>query len=239
MDNSVSDEMLNAYLDNELDEKDTRFIDTQIKNIPELQYKIEQLQDIKLKIRASYAGVEPPFNPQIHSASNTHLIPAGIAASVIMVIGLAAGWYSHSYLNNHPASTDHLLGVKLEALKPKDNKIMIHLAQNDIALFDQALTKAETILAGFEAFNPQGKVHILANSYGMDLLRADTSPFQKRIINLMQSYDNVNFVACKNTLKRLQSSGKNTDLLPGVKVNGPVINEIVSSLQNGWTYIKI
>ncbi len=56
---------------------------------------------------------------------------------------------------------------------------------------------------------------------------------------MMKNHDNVQFVACKNTIKRLQSAGKPVDLLPGVKVHGPVINEIITGLQSGWTYMKI
>ncbi len=166
------------------------------------------------------------------------MIPAAIAASITLVVGLTTGWYTHGYINS-TAKSNYLLGVKLEDLKPQDTKIIIHLAQNDMALFDKALTKAETLLAYFDTLHQQGKVHILANSFGMDLLRSDKTPYQKRILDMMETYDNVEFVACKNTIKRLKSSGKNIDLLPGVKVHGPVINQIISSLQNGWTYISI
>ena len=239
MSKTVSEEMLNAYLDNELDEKDICFIDLQIKNNPQLQRRIEQLQDLKLKIRDSYASVRPPVRPAIRHAKKKNLLPAGIAASLTLVIGLASGWYSHSYFNVFPTSSDYLLGVKLDDLKPEDNKIIIHLAQNDIDLFDKALTKAEILLTRFETLNQDGKIHVLANSYGMDLLRTDKTPYQERITNMMKNHDNVQFVACKNTIKRLQSAGKSVDLLPGVKVHGPVINEIITGLQSGWTYMKI
>ena len=237
--NTVSDEMLNAYLDNELDEKDTRFVDLQIKNNPNLLRQLEQLQDIKLKIRASYASVKPPVREEKQSETKQHLLATGIAASMTLIIGLAAGWYSHSYLNIHSSNTNQLLGVKLENLSPDENKIMIHVSQNDIILFDQALTKAETILARFETQGQAGKVDVLTNSFGMDLLRAETTPYQQRIKHLMQTYENVDFVACKNTLKRLKSAGKNSELIAGVKVHGPVINEIINRMQNGWSYIQI
>lgn len=235
----VSEEMLNAYLDNELDEKDISFIDLQVKNNAQLQRRIERLQDLKLKIRDSYAAVRPPAHHKISQGSKKHLLPASVAASLILGVGLASGWYSHGYFNTFSIGSDYLLGLKLSDLKPQDTKIMIHLAQNDTALFDKALTKAEILLTRFETLNQDGKIHVLANSYGMDLLRKDKTPYQIRIANMMKNYDNIKFVACKNTIKRLKSAGKSVDLLPGVKVDGPVINEIVTGLQNGWTYMKI
>lgn len=235
----VSEEMLNAYLDNELDEKDARFIDYQIKNNVQLQHRVEQLQDLKLKIRASYASVSPPAHHKIRQAKQKHVFSAGLAASLTLVAGLASGWYSHGYFNSFSTHSEYLLGVKLDNLKPEDNKIIIHLAKNDIALFDQALTKAETLLTRFDTLNQDGKIHVLANSYGMDLLRKGKSPYQKRIISMMKNHENIKFVACENTIKRLKATGKSVDLLPGVKVHGPVINEIVAGLKNGWTYMKI
>ncbi|MCK5666588.1 MAG: hypothetical protein KAI17_24020, partial [Thiotrichaceae bacterium] len=237
MSKTVSEEMLNAYLDNELDEKDNRFIEMQIKNNVELQRRIEQLQDIKIKVRASYASVSPPVHHAIRPCNKRSLIPSSLAASLILCFGLASGWYTHGYINTTTENFGQLLGIKLEQLNPQDDKIIIHLAKNDRALFDAALTKAEKLLSAFAALNQQGTVRVLANSYGMDLLREDKTPYQERISNLMLKYNNVEFVACENTIKRLKSSGKNIELLPGVKVHGPVINEIISGLQNGWTYI--
>jgi len=236
----VSEEMLNAYLDNELDEKDTQFIELQIQNNAELQRRIEQLQDIKIKIRASYASVSPPVHRRVRPCNKRNLLPSSLAASLTLCFGLASGWYTHGYINTSNSNdSSHLLGIKLEQLKPQDDKIIIHLAQNDVALFDEALKKTEILLTRFDAMNQPGKVRVLANSYGMDLLRKDKTPYQERISDLMLKYNNVEFVACKNTIKRLKSSGQNVNLLPGVKVHGPVINEIVSGLQNGWTYIKV
>ncbi len=239
MSKNVSEEMLNAYLDNELDEKDARFIDYQIKNNAQLQHRVEQLQELKLKIQAGYASVSPPAHHKSRHARKKQLISTSIAASLTLVAGLASGWYSHGFFNSFSSHSDYLLGVKLDNLKPEDNKIIIHLTKNDIELFDQALTKAETLLTRFDTLNQDGKIHVLANSYGMDLLLTDKTPYQKRIISMMKNHDNIKFVACENTIKRLKSTGKPVDLLPGVKVHGPVINEIVASLKSGWTYMKI
>ena len=236
----ISEEMLNAYLDNELDEKDSQFIELQIQNNAQLQQRVERLQNIKINLRTAYSSVTPPMRHVISPYRKSNLLPTSLAASLILSIGLASGWYTHGYINTTTENnSSHLLGIKLEQLQPQDNKIIIHLAQNDSALFDEALTKAESLLMRFAAMNQPGEVHILANSYGMDLLRKDKTPYQQRISNMMLKYNNVEFVACTNTIKRLKSAGKNTDLLPGVKVHGPVINEIISGLQNGWTYIKV
>ena len=58
---NISEEMINAYIDNELDEKDIQYINKEIQNDVQLQVKIEQVKSLKYKIRQSYASVVAPL----------------------------------------------------------------------------------------------------------------------------------------------------------------------------------
>lgn len=239
MNNSISTEMLHAYIDNELDEREALEIEAEIKKSSQLRKQLRDFQQVKLKIQASYAPLRAPVRSQSQSSKSAWLSTA-IAASLTLTIGISSGWYGHQYMTNESAGViDNLLGVKLQPVTPQDDKIIIHLSQNDQLLFDKALQKAEAILQRFELMEQKGAVQILANSNGMDILRNDKSPYKQRIFNMMNQYDNVQFVACQNTIQRLESNGQNVNLINGVKVHGPVINEIVSHMQDGWTYIKI
>lgn len=239
MNSSISTEMLNAYIDNEFDDKETRDIEAQIKQSSTLQKQLQDLQQTKLRIQASYASVRPPVRQ--HKPVKSMWLPTATAASLTLLVGITSGWFGHQFVGagaNKITSAEKLLGVKLEALKPQDNKIIIHLAQNDQLMFDKALAKAEALLQRFESLEQNGSIELLANSTGMDLLRKDKSPYRQRIVNLMQ-HDNIKFIACPNTIQRLESNGDQVQLINGVKVHGPVINEIVTRMQDGWTYIKI
>jgi len=241
MNNSISTEMLHAYIDNELDEREALEVEVEIKKSSQLQKQLRDFQQVKLKIQASYASLRAPVRSQSPSSKSAWLSTA-IAASLTLTLGISSGWYGHQYMVNSEQNAgviDNLLGVKLHAVTPQDDKIIIHLAQNDQLLFDKALQKAEALLKRFESMEQKGAIQVLANSNGMDILRDDKSPYKQRIVNLMNQYDNIQFVACQNTIKRLESNGQNVDLINGVQVHGPVINEIVSHMQDGWTYIKI
>lgn len=244
---SISDELLNAYIDNELDEKEAQKIEAEIENGSELRNKVRHLQQLKMQMRASYASLRAPLHHNTNK--NSVVIPTGIAASVTLLVGITSGWFGHQYMDQAPDSISHgstvtpeqqqLLGIKLQPVKKQDNKIIIHLAQNDKQLFDKALAKAEALLDRFDKLKESGVIQVLANSNGMDLLRKDKSPYKTRIVKMMQQHKNIEFVACQNTIKRLESNGVNVQLINGVEVHGPVINEIVNHLQDGWTYIKI
>ncbi len=244
---SISDELLNAYVDNELDEKEAQEIESAIQDDSELRNKVRNLQQLKMQIRASYASLRAPVHH--NNTKNPVIIPAGIAASVTLLVGISSGWLGHEYLESQAdavsqqSSITHqqqeLLGIKLQPVKAQDNKIIIHLAQNDKQLFDKALAKAEALLDRFDKLEESGVIQVLANSNGMDILRKDKSPYKARIVKMMQQHKNIEFVACRNTIQRLESNGVDVQLINGVEVHGPVINEIVNHLQDGWTYIKI
>ncbi len=244
---SISDELLNAYVDNELDEKEAQKIESAIQDDSELRKKVRNLQQLKMQMRASYASLRAPLHH--NNTKNPVIIPAGIAASVTLLVGVSSGWLGHEYLDRQSDATaqksnittqqQELLGIKLQPVKAQDNKIIIHLAQNDKQLFDKALAKAEALLDRFDKLEESGVIQVLANSNGMDILRKDRSPYKARIVKMMQQHKNIEFVACKNTIQRLKSNGVDVQLIKGVEVHGPVINEIVNRLQDGWTYIKI
>ncbi len=69
MSTTISEEMINAYIDNELDAKDNQFIEIQLKNDAVLQHRIEQLQELKLNIRASYSSVHSTIQQQTRTNS--------------------------------------------------------------------------------------------------------------------------------------------------------------------------
>lgn len=240
MNTTISTEMLNAYIDNELDDKEALNIEAELKKDSQLQNRLYKLQQVKLKVQASYASVRAPVRREERSKSAW--LPTAIAASITLAIGMTSGWYGNQYVNDNGSFESdgaQLLGVKLQEVTPQDDKIIIHLAKNDKILFDKALAKAEALLERFDQMQQSGAIQVLANSNGMDILRDDRSPYKGRIVNLMQQYDNIQFIACENTIRRLKSNGQNVQLISGVRVNGPVINEIVSHMQDGWTYIKI
>ncbi|WP_198262475.1 hypothetical protein [sulfur-oxidizing endosymbiont of Gigantopelta aegis] len=250
MNHSISTEMLNAYIDNELDKKESQEIERAIKNDSELSRRLDEIQQLKLKVQASYATIRAPLRQDVPMAKSNWL-PTTIAASLTLAVGVSSGWYGHQYIDagvvlggaigsvNQDASVENLLGVKLQPVQAQDDKIIIHLAQNDRALFDKALAKAEALLDRFEKMEQKGSIQVLANSYGMDILRNDKSHYKERITKMINENDNIEFVACSNTIKRMEESGKQVDLIEGVQVHGPVIDEIVTHMQDGWTYIKI
>ncbi len=56
---------------------------------------------------------------------------------------------------------------------------------------------------------------------------------------MMDKYDNLTFVACANTIKRLKEQGVDVLLIDRTHASETAIDHVVERLQAGWTYIKI
>ena len=80
---------------------------------------------------------------------------------------------------------------------------------------------------------------MLANSHGLDLFRADRSPYASRIATLTKNHENVRFIVCAQTVARYTRDEGRIVLLPETQIAPSAIGQIVDRLQEGWTYIKI
>ena len=102
-----------------------------------------------------------------------------------------------------------------------------------------ALNEVQELMGLFP--RDQLQVEVVANAGGVNLLRADVSPYKARVEELMRKYPNLAFLACSNTvakLKRKLGPGR-VDLIPNIRVGPTAVNEIVTRLQEGWIYIKV
>jgi hypothetical protein len=98
----------------------------------------------------------------------------------------------------------------------------------------QNSTRADRLLAQRGA---SGRVEIVANSFGLNLLRADVTLLAGREA-MARQHANLSFVACGQTVARLKQEGVKVDLLPVVHTATSAINEITTRMGQGWVYVK-
>ena len=84
------------------------------------------------------------------------------------------------------------------------------------------------------------RVEIVSHGEGLELLRTRFSKHQKTINKLARKFDNLTFVACKNTIDRVEiSEGIEITILPNVKITDSGVNHVVKRQKEGWTYIRV
>lgn len=224
---NFSDEHLNAFVDNQLGTPERDEILAAMAGDAELGQRLCALRSTKELVRHAYGTV-----PGAHRARRLHLPVWGgaLAAGVVLAIGVVAGWVGH-----HVARTGETPRSFAALFTPEPARILIHLDTSEADQMDAALDLAEAYVA--KAGSAQ--VEIIANHRGLDLLRARTTPYAGRMAELKAHHQRVGFVACGQTMARLQRVGEDVELIPEAAVTPTAIEHVASRVQQGWTYLKI
>ena len=228
---NFSDEHLNAFVDNQLGAQECDEILAAIATDVELGQRLCALRSTKELVRHAYGNV-----PAVPRGPDRHLPIWGgaLAASVALIVGVLTGWLGHQTATTVkiPGSTAAWAGG-LFAAEPA--RILIHLDTSAADQMEAALDLAEAYVA--KAGNAQ--VEIIANHRGLDLLRARTTPYAARITELKAQHQRVGFIACGQTMARLQRVGEDVVLIPEAVVTSTAIEHVAGRVQQGWTYLKI
>lgn len=245
-DRNISDEHLNAFVDGQLDSDEKSRILGAINNDAELNQRACELRRLRELVQHAYDAPPPP--PQrLPYAAGTPLWRQAIAAALLLMLGGAIGWVGHAqhqplnlkamYLDEEKAfQTANLIQAPVRG----ERKILLHISSDEPATLERALDTAEQLLATYQRLQQPVELELVANAGGLDLLRADVSPYADRVQALQRQYDNLTFLACQTALDRLRRERHITpDLLPEALVTPNALDEILSRLQQGWMYISV
>lgn len=241
----ISDEMLNAYIDDELDVETRELVFQQLSHNEGYSQQACETQQLQYLLRLAYQdppkSVKPP--PSNHGLRRSL---KGLAASLLLVLGGALGWYSHNVFSPQTmqmaaGSDDELIqrvALQAPAHSITDN-VILHVNSAEPEKMQVVLDKAETMLKKYRHENKPFSLDIIVNNSGVELLRSSNSASTQRISRLMQEYDNLGLMACANTLRQLRQQGMKVELLPGVRTDRTAIEVIVERLGEGWRYMKV
>ena len=220
----VSQEMQNAFVDGQLDAADWTALVERMGRDEALRRSVCELRTLKDMTRSAYADVHSGRAASVPDRARW----ARVAA--VALAFAATGWLAHDALAPGRVLTE-LRGVAAD-------RILVHIASSRGEVVDPALQEVEDYLHDARAAGRPVKVEIVANSTGMDILRADTSAYAARLERLRAAYPNLTYIACNQTADRLREKGATVTLLPGVQVAPTALDEIVKRMQEGWVYIR-
>lgn len=242
MNPAVSDEMLHAFIDGELDVAESEAMMARVREDGELARRVCALRNLRDMVRLAY--LDPPAaRPRLAQAAwHRQLVRQCAIGCVILSAGLG-GWFLRGIdvPPTHPPavlSVGDYQAVSL-AREPDPDRVILHLDNADPAKMQAVLDEAERRL---DAAKRQGRgmqLEVIANSHGIDLLRADVSPHAVRMARMKQRHPNLHWVACGQSLARFAAEGQPVVLLPATRTAPTAIGEIVSRLQAGWTYVRV
>lgn len=235
-DQQLSDEYLNAFVDGELAPSERAQAMQRISNDPQLKKQVCELNMLKEMMRLSYRHAQADSRSDARPQRWPYMRHT-VAACCLMVISVMAGWLGHGRF-----AEDGVIKAEMVSLKDavtRTDHVVLHVDTASPERFERALNQTENLLNEASDNGQDLQVHLAANSHGIDLFRVSTTPYASRIRELQQRYPNLTLIGCGQTIRRLQDAKQNVALLPDVQIVPSVLDEVVSDLKNGWTYLKV
>lgn len=231
MHTEVSDEILSAYVDNELDPTERAALLERITADGGLRSRACELWQLKQMVRGAY-----PLPRQSAAAANrgfgwprwTH----ALAASALLVTGTISGWVAHGSVD-----AEHQMASQIDAIRAEGGRVVLHLFSDEPARMESALRMAEQLATARDKSGRPFRVEFIANGPGLHLLRTGGSPYAARVAEL-RNFENLHILACRQAIARLQERGVNVSLLPGVEETPSAESELATRLTQGWRYVQ-
>lgn len=235
-DKSISDELLSAFVDNQLSLEDKEELYATINRDNELNRQVCEIRKVRDLMQTAYRDVpEAPSHENSDSGSSGGNYWRNIAASVVMAMGVVIGWQLNHSGNDSPAQR-----MAANDAASTQTKILFHLNSNRADSITEALSELENTLQYYERTGQKARIEFVTNGSGLSLLRKDITRHADKIQALQHKYKNLVFVACQNTIDRLKKEhGVTAKLLPGVVVIDSGVAQIMRRQQQGWAYIQV
>lgn len=237
----VSDELRNAFVDGELDAAEWARVAQSMERDAELREDVGELRLAKDLVRHAYAV--PPSRRRRAREGDAFGWRSVAAAALVFT---AAGWFAHAGWQGEPAldpASAYALRGDWHTLRSDwrsldGNRVLVHVSSGGREALGAALDEVEDLLRSARAERRSVEVEIIANSTGLDLLRADASPYAARIAALRREFPELGLVACGQTLERRRALGRQVTLLPGTAIAPSALDQVVKRLRGGWIYVR-
>lgn len=238
-----SDEILNAFIDDQLDHDERAQILSALRHDDALSQRVCDLQKVRSLVQLAFneSDIVPEHQQAAtHKTSNT--LRNGIAASILIVVGVLSGWFTHQYMNTGKNLVEYAKTIRNNPALAENEpwQVMLHVSHNQDKRFNIMLDEAEQLLSTYKKNKQPLQLEILANGKGLDLVKNENSPHAIKLQQLKNQYDNLVVSVCGQTLKRIQEeTGKSVSLIPDANVVRSAIHQVSKRQKQGWTYIHI
>jgi len=228
----VSDEILCAYIDDELDPTERANLLERIAADGDLRARACELWQVKQMVRGAYPASQNKAAPGRARRTQSRW-PHALAASLLLVAGTLAGWIAHGRTDQ-----EQLMAHQIDAIRLDGGRVVLHLFSDEPERMEAALRAAERLASARDRDGRPFRVEFLANGPGLHLLRTGGSPYAERVAALREHHANLRLLACHQAMERLRERGIDVTLLPGVEEALSAESQLAARLTQGWRYIQ-
>lgn len=232
MNREISDELLNAFADNELDGAEKAELLECIAADEKLRAKVCETWHLKELVRSAHPlGGKPSGRKK---SDRWRMLGLPLAACLLLMIGAGSGWLAHERSDEYGVP-----GVELRAIQAKGGHVLLHLVSGEPVEIDKAMRKAAQLAAVRDAAGVPVQVELVVNGTGIKMLQSGNVPVAARIATMRDQHSNIRLVACNETMNRMRERGVDITLLPNVDVVPSAIEEIATRIDQGWRYMQV
>ncbi len=123
----------------------------------------------------------------------------------------------------------------------KSHRVSIQVDQNDPAVMNLALNNVTNIMEQYKSKGETVEVEVVTYGPGLHMLRADTSPVQDRIKQIVDGSfpSSVIFSACGNTKDGMEKrEGKAISIISQASIVPSGAVRLIELQEKGWTYLR-
>lgn len=236
----IEDQTLHSFVDGELTAAERRVVLARLAADPKAAERLCELRNLKDTVRLAYAEIDRPHSVAGRSRRARRTWPVAASILLLLCAGVLTGWFARPVLEtNRFILVDNIgRGEQLAQSGSDETRIVVHVGSPDQFKAAEILDEVEQLLEQQAQNELPLRVEVVANGPGLDLLRKGLSVFPERIAVLARRYPTLTFVACQNTIDRLQvERGIEVVLLPGVEVTRSGVNHLARRQHQGWVYI--
>jgi intracellular sulfur oxidation DsrE/DsrF family protein len=232
MNREISEELLNAFADNELDGAEKAEVLERIAADDRLRAKVCETWHLKELVRSAHPlGGKDDGKKKSH---RWHMLGLPLAACLLLAVGAGSGWFAHERYDDA-----WVPGAELRDIQASGGRVVLHLVSGNAEEIDKALRKVEQLASTRDVDGDIFQVELVANGTGIKMLQSGNTPVATRIAAIRRSHHNIRLVACNETMNRLRERGVEVTLLPEVDVVPSAIKEIATRLDQGWRYLQV
>lgn len=243
----LSDELLNAYVDGELDGEDRERIEQAMEQDEALRERVDELVGLKRLVASAYADAVPGDSGLPHR-SGWKPVNLAVAASIAaFVLGVTLTWGLLSFTGGTEgiSGQQRLAGnggeQALQVGQPV--KVMFHLSRGSPERLQEILNEAEALLTVSSRTDQPVSVRIIASGSGLSLFERGAAIHSiERVREMKRMYaEQLILNGCGVAYKQLKQSRADGDfeLIPEMQLVDLGVLELMRRQRDGWAYIRL
>ncbi|MCB1878158.1 MAG: hypothetical protein KDH88_19460 [Chromatiales bacterium] len=243
-DDKLSEEMLNALVDGDFPPEEQAEMWARLRADDELTDRACEIRTLKDLVSIAHQDVPaPPEFAQVKRRGAAGSL-AVAAAVLLFVVGAILGWQ----LREVPVGAGDRFVVldpsgrgqaPLQQEHSDETRIVFHITSPDDVRAEELLDEIEGMLVQFQKEGRALRIEVVAHNEGLNLLRSHLSKHKRHIADLAARFPNLTFVACQNTINRIQvEQGVEVTLIPEAIRTESGVAHVVKRQAEGWAYIQ-